>query len=499
MLFNTLDFFAFLLAALLLFLILPRWRKWVVLGASLLFYGSYSPAILALLMITVAANYLGARRIAPNRAVIEGSYPAGSDIQSAASVSSSRQDLSREPSLDPIHLRNRRWILAGCVSLNMAFLGFFKYTSMLLYWGGMAVVQEPLEAPFDILLPVGISFYTFQITSYVVDVYRGQKPEEDYSKLLLFTVYFPQLVAGPIERASRLLPELNFSGKVPAEMVRTGLLLCLWGYFKKVYVADNLSPLVDYILVLEDPPAGAMAFATVLFPLQLYADFTGYTDIARGLSRMMGIELSLNFFHPFLSTNHIEFWRRWHITLGAFLRDYLYIPMGGNRVGAGRAIFNIMLVWALGGLWHGATAGYFIWGLYCGILVAVTGATLPLIQAALHKYSGLRPWLAGSGRLFTFLTFALGLLILRAPGADRLVEMLFLLGADGPQWIDPDYILLSLVYLIPMLVWELWRILSREEEPWQTSWVMYPTAFLWITLIWVAGRFEAKEFFYFQF
>ena len=268
MLFNTLDFFAFLLAALLLFLILPRWRRWMVLGASLLFYGSYSPAILALLMVTVAANYFGARRIAAMGAAADGIEPHPPDQGSASAFSRSRTH-SPQSSVDGVQKRNRRWILAGCISLNMAFLGFFKYTSMLLYWGGMAVLQRPLEAPFDILLPVGISFYTFQITSYVVDVYRGQEAEKDYFKLLLFTVYFPQLVAGPIERASRLLPELDFSRRVPAEMVRTGLLLCLWGYFKKVFVADNLSPLVDYILILEDPPVGAMAFATVLFPLQL--------------------------------------------------------------------------------------------------------------------------------------------------------------------------------------------------------------------------------------
>ena len=465
MLFNTLDFVAFLACTFALFLILPRWRRHVVLIASLIFYGSYNWGILVLLLLTVAANFLGAQRIAKS---------AGS--------------------------RGGKFILAGCVSLNMAFLGFFKYTNMLLYWAGLAVLDQPLEAPFTILLPVGISFYTFQVTSYVVDVYRGLiQPERRYSKLVLFTVYFPQLVAGPIERAGRLLPELDFKGNIPTSMIWQGLLLCLWGFFKKVYVADNLSPLVDYILAVEDPPTGAMLFATILFPLQLYADFTGYTDIARGLSRMMGVELSLNFFHPFLSTNHIEFWRRWHITLGAFLRDYLYIPLGGSRVGPLRSMVNIMIVWALGGLWHGATAGYFIWGLYCGLMVAITGALLPIIgrwegQSQARKFT-----LTIAGRLFTFLTFSLGLLILRAPDAERLVTMLGeLIVLKGPA-MNLDYIWLSLLFLVPLAIFELWRIFKKEEEPWASSWMAYPSAFIWFLMIWAAGRFEAREFFYFQF
>ena len=465
MLFNTLDFVAFLALSYALFLALPRWRRHVVLGSSLLFYGSYNWAILALLLLTVAANFYGARR------------------------------LSRETGTGA-----RRLILGLCVGLNMAFLGFFKYTGMLLYWGGIAVADRPLETPFDILLPVGISFYTFQITSYVVDVYRGLiEPEKSYPSLVLFTVYFPQLVAGPIERAGKLLPELAFHHRVPVDMIWSGFVLCVWGYFKKVYVADNLSPLVDYILELKDPPSGAMVFATLLFPLQLYADFTGYTDIARGLSRMMGIELSLNFFHPFLSTNHIEFWRRWHITLGAFLRDYLYIPLGGSRVGPARSIINIMIVRALGGLWHGATAGYFVWGLYCGVLVAATGALMPALQRMATSGPTTRSLMAGGGRLFTFLTFSLGLLILRAPDAPRLLEMLQSLFEIQNPSMDPGYIWLSLVFLVPLVVGELWRILSGKEEPWLESRLLYPALFVWIFLIWSLGRFEAREFFYFQF
>ncbi|MCB1165012.1 MAG: MBOAT family protein [Leptospiraceae bacterium] len=465
MLFNTLDFFFFLLIAYGLFLILPGWRMWIVLGASLFFYGSYSPAILALLLATVGANFWGARRL---------------ELIDSRVV--------------------RRYILGGCVTLNMAFLGFFKYTNMLLYWGGMAALNHPLEAPFKILLPVGISFYTFQITAYIVDVYRGQIPaERKYYKLVLFTVYFPQLVAGPIERAGKLLPELDFARAVPAEWIRTGMLLCLWGYFKKVYVADNLSPLVDYIIEAKEPPSGAMLFAALLFPIQLYADFTGYTDIARGLSRMMGIELSLNFNHPFLSTNHIEFWRRWHITLGTFLRDYLYIPLGGSRVGAGRAMANIMIVWALGGLWHGATAGYFVWGLYCGILVVVTGAALPGLQRFYDARPRFRSFAGLGGGVFTFLTFALGLLILRAPSYERLMEMLSQLLAVSAPLFNPGFILVSAIFWIPLVVGELWRILSRKEEPWiEGSW-QWPFFFLALTLLWAAGRFEAREFFYFQF
>ena len=253
---------------------------------------------------------------------------------------------------------SRKALLFLAVSVNLLCLGFFKYynfftdsmAGLLEVWG----LSSPLPV-LEILLPVGISFYTFQITAYTVDVYRKEsQAEKSFWDLLLFCSYFPQLVAGPIERAGRLLPLLKSPSPVTYDMFRRGAMLALWGIFKKVYIADNLSQFVDIILIPGiAPPTGAYFLGACVFAVQIYADFSGYTDVARGVSRMLGIELVLNFNLPFISANPSEFWRRWHITLGSFLRDYIYIPLGGNRNGRFRQSLNLMIVWTLGGLWHG--------------------------------------------------------------------------------------------------------------------------------------------------
>jgi D-alanyl-lipoteichoic acid acyltransferase DltB (MBOAT superfamily) len=270
----------------------------------------------------------------------------------------------------------RRAFLITSVVLNLAVLGFFKYFD----FASDSVVGIAHMLGFEIsaialhvALPVGISFYTFQSMAYTIDAYRGDiVPERSLLRLLTFVTYFPQLVAGPIIRPQHLLPFLDSPFQIRSEKIRSGFHLALVGLCKKVLIADSVAPVVDAIL---NDPSGqssmAIIFATCLFAVQIYCDFSGYTDIARGVSRMMGIEIPLNFDFPYFSTSIIEFWRRWHISLSSWLRDYLYIPLGGSRLGVSRTYFNLMATMVLGGLWHGAAWNFVIWGTYQGALLCI--------------------------------------------------------------------------------------------------------------------------------
>ncbi len=263
--------------------------------------------------------------------------------------------------------RRRRWLVSISVAANLCILGFFKYFNFfvdsaveMLRWAGVEANQPVLQ----IILPVGISFYTFQTLGYTVDVYRGQRPAtRDFLTYSLYVCYFPQLVAGPIERAAQLLPQFERPRSVTRDMFHSGVQLILWGYVKKVAIADGLAPHVEHVF---SNPAGLSALelwiGVYCFALQIYADFSGYTDIARGVSRLFGVELMLNFRQPYLSRNITEFWRRWHISLSTWLRDYVYITLGGNRRGTANQYRNLMLTMLIGGLWHGASWNFVIWG-----------------------------------------------------------------------------------------------------------------------------------------
>ena len=232
----------------------------------------------------------------------------------------------------------------------------------------------------NIVLPVGISFYTFQAMAYTIDVYRGRvHPCRTLRDYLTFITFFPQLVAGPIERAAEMLPQYGRKRHVTREDIAEGFYLVLWGYAKKTVVADNLGIKVDRIFSRHSFTTAEVLAGALGFAFQVYADFSGYTDIARGVGRWLGIRLRLNFDHPYFSANPREFWQRWHISLSTWLREYLYIPLGGNRLGAARTCANLMITMLLGGLWHGAAWNYVLWGGYQGgLLVAhrwYSGAT----------------------------------------------------------------------------------------------------------------------------
>jgi len=270
----------------------------------------------------------------------------------------------------------RRRLMFASICANLGTLGFFKYYDFFTESAVSALNSMGVNANvplLNVVLPVGISFYTFQTLAYTIDVYRGQqKPERDFITYALYVCYFPQLVAGPIERATRLLPQLRAPRHVTQNDWNEGAQLILWGFVKKVAVADSLARFVNE--AYADPSAQSTPFlwlAMYCFGLQIYCDFSGYTDIARGTSRLFGIRLMENFRQPYFSASITEFWRRWHISLSTWLRDYLYVPLGGNRHGELKRYRNLMLTMLIGGLWHGAAWTFVLWGGIHGLLLAV--------------------------------------------------------------------------------------------------------------------------------
>src|SRR5882762_9892636 len=262
---------------------------------------------------------------------------------------------------------------------QLGLLGVFKYfnffaESLAVALNSIGIQSSSLHL--NIVLPVGVSFYTFQSLSYTIDIYRRVfKPTDRFFDFALFVAYFPQLQAGPIERARQLIPQLASPRHITLDQTSRGLYLIIFGLFKKIAIADGVSPVVDQIFATSGQVSWIdIVIGTVLFAVQIYCDFSGYTDIARGVSKLFGIELTLNFNHPYFASNITEFWRRWHISLSTWLRDYLYIPLGGNRKGVAKTYRNLMLTMLLGGLWHGASWTFVIWGGYHGALLSAERA-----------------------------------------------------------------------------------------------------------------------------
>jgi D-alanyl-lipoteichoic acid acyltransferase DltB (MBOAT superfamily) len=339
--FTSWQFVPFILVVLGLYYVLPhRWQNRMLLVASFVFYGAWDWRFLLLLVFTAGIDYFAALRI------------------TAAEDPKSR----------------KRYLLLSIVS-NLGVLGFFKYYNFFVGSAADLLSLIGIQASpllLHIVLPVGISFYTFQSMSYTIDVYRRELPPiRRLTDMLLYVSYFPQLVAGPIERASTLMPQLLNERVVRRHQVAEGIWLVLWGFFKKLVIADNLATVVTQVFGATGAVSGTeVILAVYAFSFQIYCDFSGYTDIARGLAKLMGVELMLNFNLPYLARNPSDFWRRWHISLSTWLRDYLYIPLGGNRGGKWRTYRNLGLTMLLGGLWHGAAWNFVLWGGYHGALLA---------------------------------------------------------------------------------------------------------------------------------
>ena len=472
MLFNSAAFLVFLPAVYLLYIRLGhRSQNQLLLAASYLFYGWWDWRFCFLLLFSTVVDYhCGARMAATH---------------------------------DPAARRRYLWTSLG---VNLGALGFFKYfnffaeaTIDLLARFGMQADPVTLQ----VILPVGISFYTFQTLSYTIDLYRGHgKPASDFVSFAAYVAFFPQLVAGPIERAVALLPQMEKPRRPRLEQSLDGVWLILLGYVKKVVIADRCAAFVDAAFAGYALPAeGAFAWTYLYaFAFQIYGDFSGYTDIARGVSKLFGFELMRNFRAPYFVTNPSEFWRHWHISLSSWLRDYLYIPLGGNRGGTAVMYRNLMTTMVLGGLWHGAGWAFLIWGFYHGLLLI---AHRPMSALLARLGSGLLV------RMFSVLAFfhltCIGWLIFRAgalpPGIDqaefifRSLEELFLAPSSEQR---QAYLVALLGFGVLTAAVQLGCDAMERFHQWRPFWQVGGVLGA-LMLIATAGVFGGSQFIYFQF
>jgi alginate O-acetyltransferase complex protein AlgI len=475
MLFNTLDFWLFFSVVFGLYLGLPRrGQNVLLLLASYFFYACWDWRFVGLLVLSTSIDWTLGNAIARERT------PAGA----------------------------KRWV-AISVTVNLLFLGFFKYCNFFLTSANALLLRlgaAPTDFWLDVVLPVGISFYTFQSISYIVDVYRKEiEPARDPLDFALFVAFFPHMVAGPIMHSSALLPQMQQPRHVKWDAVMTGLNLAMWGLFKKVVVADNLatigSPIFERRLGFHP---GVIHLGALAFAFQIYCDFSGYTDIARGVARIMGFRLMDNFNYPYFSTCITDFWRRWHISLSSWLRDYLYVPLGGNRDGAFRTYRNLMLTMVLGGLWHGAARKFVLWGAYQGALLvaerAFGGKHLVLEWDACRTWSLRALW---AGRvLVTFHFVCLGWLIFRCEQeASLFVLVARFLNPVGWARMPFPQAAQALAYIAPVLVMDLIQFFQKKEQfileaPFVVRTLVYLVG-IWVFVVF--GRFESSAFIYFQF
>ncbi len=478
MLFNSFEFALFLPVVLAAYWSLrnaPRWQNVLLLVASYVFYGYWDWRFLSLIGFSTLVDYTVG-------------------IQLHAELQRSEGHKTRAA---------RRWLLTSLVC-NLGLLGFFKYFNFFSGSFSALLAQVGVEAdPFylNIVLPVGISFYTFQTLSYTIDIYRGQmKPTRDLVTFAVYVAFFPQLVAGPIERARVLLPQLMERRKLDWVQMSDGAHLIFWGLFKKVFVADNLAPYVNQIFASPDPTTFEVVVAAYAFAFQIYCDFSGYSDVARGCAKCMGIELMVNFRYPYVATSPSDFWRRWHISLSTWLRDYLYIPLGGNRMGGWMTYRNLALTMLLGGLWHGSTWLFVVWGAYQGLLLIVHRLTADHLPRAPSEGFG--------GRLATFVKVVVlfqfvcgGWLIFRAESIGQLWTMTTALVVWTGS-IDWSVAWPLVQFALPLCLLEGLLGLSKTDELHRVRWLpSYVLAAIYAVLFYllVFRGAAAQTFIYFQF
>ena len=444
-----------------------------LLCASYFFYGWWDYRFLSLLLLSTCVDFFCARAV----------------------------DRELRPELsDSV----RRCVLATSLAVNLGVLSVFKYYNFFadslqagLETFGIAVSLFELE----LVLPVGISFYTFQTISYTVDVYRGElKSCPRFIDCALYVSFFPQLVAGPIERGTHFIPQVMRERSLSWGQISLGFQLALWGYFKKVVIADNLALIVSTVYSSPAPNGLDVLIATYAFALQIYCDFSGYTDIARGLARAMGFDICENFRLPYFATNPSDFWNRWHVSLSTWLRDYLYIPLGGNRHGTLFTYRNLLITMLLGGLWHGASWNFVLWGLYHGLILCVfrfwqrsrTVPTTPKVSSPVY-------WLKV---VLYFQVTCFGWLLFRASDLSEiqiLLTALFDPTTPSPySYYFAWHLLAGFLLLLPI---ELIQLTKGDMEPW-SQWSLISRSVFYTILIcgclWFSTPYE-EPFIYFQF
>ncbi len=426
MLFNSFAFATFLAVVLVLYILTMRrlrLQNALLLVASYFFYGCWDWRFLSLIGLSTLIDFVCGRAL---------------DRRSEGPPNAEIGARGGPYAYDP---QKRKMILWVSVAANLGILGLFKYFDF--FAGSAAALLTAIGLPLEprllnVVLPVGISFYTFQSLSYTIDVYRGKI--HSHNSLLEFAVFvsfFPQLVAGPIVRAREFLPQVSRPRRLDLNQVYEGGYLMFWGLFKKVVIADNLALLVDGVFEPASAPlGGAVLVALYAFTLQVYCDFSGYSDMARGCAKVLGFELRLNFNLPYFASSPSEFWRRWHISLSTWLRDYLYIPLGGDRKGSRRTMVNVLLTMILSGLWHGAAWTFVLWGVYHGVLLIVYRAVTPRVERAVGilpaTYRRAAHWFAV---VLFFHWICLGLLIFRADSMAQIGQFLSAMAAPWCWWI----------------------------------------------------------------
>ena len=485
MLFNSLEFVWFLPLVFAFYWLIGvkqlKLQNVLILAASYLFYGWWDWRFLSLVFFSSVIDYLIGVQMGKT-----------------------------------LEARKRKWLLAISMIVNLGFLGFFKYCDFFITGFGDIVELFGAQANYTtlgIIVPVGISFYTFQTMSYTIDVYRRKlEPTKDVLAFFAFISFFPQLVAGPIERATNLLPQFLNRRKFDLELAKDGLRQILWGLVQKVVIADSAAVYANMIFGTKDEPVdfatmpgAALCLGAIYFAFQIYGDFAGYSNIAIGTSKLFGFDLMRNFNYPYFSRDIAEFWRRWHISLSTWFRDYLYIPLGGSRGSTFIQLRNVFAIFVVSGFWHGPNWTFLIWGFLNALYF------LPLLLAGANRKNldpeiapGFFPSFKVLGQiLLTFTLTCFAWIFFRALSVTQAIDYIDnIFKADF--WPDNFY------YLHPLLVMQIglfvlveWtqrkyhHSLKLSKWPWPLRWLLY--ASLCLVVLYTANYHEESEFLYFQF
>jgi len=466
MLFNSLSFLYFFCVVVIVFFSLPHRYRWVLLlAASYFFYAYWKLEYLVLIVFSTLVDYAVA--------------------------------LKMEKASTPAYKKAFLWL---SIALNLGVLVLFKYSGFL--GNSLATIFPSLSDQnlliYNLVLPVGISFYTFQSMSYSIDVYRGQKKAEKHLGIFaLYVSFFPQLVAGPIERSTSLLPQFFKKQEINQERILSGLSQILRGFFKKLVVADRLAIYVDAIYNNYDNHSGlSLALATFFFAFQIYCDFSGYSDIAIGSARVLGYDLMENFKRPYFAKSVRTFWSRWHISLSTWFRDYLYIPIGGNRVVKWRMHYNLMVVFLVSGLWHGANWTFVFWGGLHGLYL-IFELLFPLNISRFNSVLG-----QGLKMVKTFVLVCLAWVFFRSESIDQAFEIIHkIVSFKGSLYFGGQsnfiYAVIALFLLLLVEVKQEWLPSKASKQLFTYQWgIKYLIIFVLILLL---GVFDKGQFIYFQF
>ena len=473
MLFNSLSYIIFLPIIALAYFQTNKKQRWIVLlAASYYFYASINAEFVVLIVISTIVDYLAAR-----------------------GISNTENKLKK------------KGYLISSLFVNLCLLFTFKYWNF--FNTSIDSLLSVIGIPFDpfitsLILPVGISFYTFQTLAYTIDVYRGRiKAEKHLGIFAVYVAFFPQLVAGPIERAQNLIPQLKEEKHFSNENLKNGLKIFIWGLFKKMVVADRLSIIVNTVYAQPDQYTFIPLFlATIFFGFQIYCDFSGYSDMAIGSARILGFKLMNNFRRPYFSKSVSEFWRRWHISLSTWFKDYIYIPLGGNRVSKGKWRLNIFIVFLISGIWHGAAWTFIFWGSLHGLYIIIEDYFGSRFSKQVRIPEGIINF---SKMIFTFFIVNITWVFFRAESFVDVLTIfsnmtIFSLNTIGVRLgVDMMGLWIALSLLVFM---ELVHILqeTRIAQSLRNSPKMVSSYYiLLILLILLFGIFEPQEFIYFQF